>query len=267
MDESKRDFLKKAGISIAGFGVLGAATSAVGRAIKAERNPNALLAQRWAMVIDTKKCAENKGCTKCVDACHLSHNVPYIKKADGSPDPKNEVKWLWKETYEHVFPTQIHEFTPEELLERPTLVACNHCKNPPCVRVCPTQATWKRADGIVMMDMHRCVGCRYCLVACPYGSRSFNFVDPVPHIPKETFNHEYPTRMKGVAEKCDFCTERLARGEEPACVEACKKKGVGALVFGDLKDESSPVAEKVAEYDTLRRKPSLGTQPHVFYKV
>ncbi len=260
MDESKRDFLKKAGLSILGFGAVGTGASAIAKGAF-KPSGTARIAKRWAMFVDTAKCAEQGECHDCMKACNEAHNIPHLE------DPRHEVKWIWKEEHSHVFPLQTHEYTPERIKHRETIVMCNHCKNPPCVRVCPTQATWKRADGIVMMDMHRCVGCRYCLVACPYGSRSFNFVDPVPHIPKETFNHEYPTRMKGVAEKCDFCTERLARGEEPACVEACKKKGVGALVFGDLKDESSPVAEKVAEYDTLRRKPSLGTQPHVFYKV
>jgi Fe-S-cluster-containing dehydrogenase component len=102
--------------------------------------------------------------------------------------------------------------TSEEMDHRPFLVLCNHCENPPCVRACPTQATFKReSDGIVLMDFHRCIGCRFCMAACPYGSRSFNFRDPRPFI--EEHQQSIPTRMKGVVEKCNFCAERLAVGE------------------------------------------------------
>ena len=104
------------------------------------------------------------------------------------------------------------------------------------MRVCPTKATFKRADGIVMMDYHRCIGCRFCMAACPYGSRSMNYRDPRPFIRK--INPDFPTRTKGVVEKCNFCEERLARGILPACVVACKEK---ALVFGDLEDPRSDV--------------------------
>jgi len=142
------------------------------------------------------------------------------------------------------------------------MVFCNHCDNPPCVRVCPVQATWKRQDGIVMMDWHRCIGCRYCVAACPYGSRSFNWFDPRPYIAE--LNPDFPTRTKGVVEKCNFCEERLAKGQPPACVEACKEK---AFVFGNLADPQSEVRQLLESRYTLRRKPELGTQPDVFYLV
>ncbi len=112
--------------------------------------------------------------------------------------------------YEQAFPDQENKFATEPLQDRRVLVLCNHCDNPPCVRVCPTQATWRRDDGIVMMDYHRCIGCRYCMAACPYGSRSFNWRDPRPYI--KDINDGYPTRTKGVVEKCNFCEERLATG-------------------------------------------------------
>ncbi|HEY6099373.1 MAG TPA: 4Fe-4S dicluster domain-containing protein, partial [Anaeromyxobacter sp.] len=140
---------------------------------------------------------------------------------------------------------------------------CNHCENPPCVRVCPTQSTWKREDGLVMMDMHRCIGCRYCVVACPYGARSFNFEDPRPHVAAEPA--DYPTRTKGVVEKCTFCSERLAAGQRPLCVEACEGIGCGALVFGDAGDPSSAVTALLRDNGVARRKAELGTSPHVFY--
>ena len=154
------------------------------------------------------------------------------------------------------------EHLADDLLHDEVLVFCNHCDNPPCVRVCPTQATWKRDDGIVMMDWHRCIGCRYCVAACPYGSRSFNWRDPRPSI--EEVQQDYPTRTRGVVEKCTFCDARLAKGQPPACVEACK---TGCLKFGDLEDPDSEVREVLRERHAIRRKPGLGTQPQVYYLV
>jgi molybdopterin-containing oxidoreductase family iron-sulfur binding subunit len=143
-------------------------------------------------------------------------------------------------------------------------VFCNHCDNPPCTRVCPTQATWKRDDGIVMMDWHRCIGCRYCVAACPYGSRSFNWRDPRGALDGERIDPDYPTRTRGVVEKCTFCDERLAKGQMPACVEACTSN---CLIFGDLEDPDSEVRAALRERHAIRRKPGLGTQPEVYYLV
>ena len=143
-------------------------------------------------------------------------------------------------------------------------VQCFHCNNAPCVKACPTKATFKReSDGIVLMDFHRCIGCRFCMAACPYGSRSFNFRDPRPFIDEKEMNTQFPTRTKGVVEKCNFCAERLAEGKMPACVEASD----GAIVFGDLKDPHSEVREVLREHFTLRRKQNLGTEPCVYYIV
>ncbi len=218
--------------------------------------PDAKRGQRWGMVVDTAKCSKAEGCDKCTEACHQIHNVPDI------PDKTREVKWIWQEEFMHAFPSHESEYPNEALEHLNVPVFCNHCDEPPCVRVCPTQATWKRdSDGIVMMDWHRCIGCRYCVAACPYGSRSFNWSDPREHI-KGGMNPNYPTRTKGVVEKCTFCDERLAKGLMPACVEACPEK---ALVFGDLSDENSDVRQLIKEQYTLRRKPELGTKPEVFY--
>jgi Fe-S-cluster-containing dehydrogenase component len=207
---------------------------------------------RWGMAIDAAKCLKAENCTECISACHQAHNVPSI------PDKAHEVRWIWKEPFEHAFQGQVDEYSPQRGV--PAMLLCNHCENPPCVRVCPTQATWKREDGIVAMDWHRCIGCRYCMAACPYGSRSFNFMDPRPYI--HNANAEFPTRTKGVVEKCTFCSERLAVGRPPACVEACPEK---ALVFGNLADPQSPLRQLLQARQHLRRRPELGTGPNVFY--
>jgi len=258
MDQSKRSFLKIAGTSILGTLGVTCNSSHSGTLGRVDTLPERLNARKWGMVVDTRKCLQGEGCTDCIQACHRTHNVPTIENKE------EEVKWIWKETYEHVFPVQAHAYTEENLKGKPVLVFCNHCESPPCVRVCPTQATWKReADGVVMMDQHRCIGCRYCIVACPYGARSFNWSDPRVHLQTDP-NPDFPTRTKGVVEKCNFCAERLARGLKPACVEACSN---GALAFGDLEDPDSEVALILKEKHSIRRKPNLGTSPQVYYLV
>ncbi len=264
MEKDRRAFLKIAGVSLVGAGSTVPLLSALTRARASGDEPAAHPEVRWGMVIDTKKCLRKEGCTACSAGCHWAHNVPTI------PEPKrHEVKWIWKEQYEHAFTEQHHGFTNEALAGQPVTVLCNHCERPPCVRVCPTQATFKRqSDGIVAMDQHRCIGCRYCMAACPYGARSFNWSDPRPVLEaSRTMRDDFPTRTKGVVEKCNFCAERLAKGERPLCVEACQANGGRALAFGNLYDESSEVAKLLKRSHTIRRKPSLGTQPHVFYIV
>jgi Fe-S-cluster-containing dehydrogenase component len=251
----RRSFLKIAGAGLAGACAVPVA-GALSRAATTQPAPGAASGKRWALVIDERKCLTKPGCQACMQACHKGHNVPTLA------DPRHELKWIWKEPYENVFAEHVTPYTPAALKERPTMVLCNHCDNPPCVRVCPTQATWRRADGIVMMDEHRCIGCRYCVTGCPYGARSFNWQDPRPHIVDPT---DYPTRTKGVVEKCTFCAERLAVGKRPLCVEACEGVNCGALVFGDLGDPGSAVSTLVRGSDLARRKPGLGTSPHVFY--
>jgi molybdopterin-containing oxidoreductase family iron-sulfur binding subunit len=244
--------------------ILGGSAVAAGAAglLHAVRGPSAMPSQpvgrkqRWGMAIDFQKCRADKGCDDCLRACHSVHNVPQI------PDPAHEVKWIWKEPYEKVFPFQQTDYTRQTFSGNPLPILCNHCASPPCVRVCPTQATWKRDDGIVMMDYHRCIGCRYCMAACPYGSRSFNWFDPRPYISKQTSG--YATRTKGVVEKCNFCEERLADGLLPACVEACSQK---ALVFGDLNTEGSEVRQVLGKHYSIQRRPELGCGPSIFYLI
>jgi len=214
-----------------------------------------LKAKHWGMVIDTTKFTPEL-IEKCAHACRKQHNIPVI-------EGKKEIKWFWGGTFEEAFPTQMPEFLSEGVEKREIPLLCNHCEAPMCVRVCPTQATFQRPDGIVMMDMHRCIGCRYCMAGCPFGARSFNFQNPRPFIKDEDFNPNYPTRTRGVVEKCTFCTELLEQGKLPACVEAAE----GALTFGDLGDENSEIRHLLREKFTIRRKPDAGTKPSVYYII
>jgi molybdopterin-containing oxidoreductase family iron-sulfur binding subunit len=262
MDHSRRTFLKIAGLSALGLGASPLVEAAASEGGKASMDPKALSAKRWAMVVNLKKFRESgpDAIKRCVDACNTVHNIPQFD------NPKDEVRWIWSEPFAHAFPDQEREFLKDfeekGLKGLPVLVMCNHCDNPPCVRVCPTKATWRRDDGIIMMDMHRCIGCRYCMAACPFGARSLNWRDPRPFI--KNLDRTYPTRTRGVVEKCTFCAERLTTGRKPACVEACKNK---ELVFGDLEDPNSEVRELLSNNFALRRKPQLGTKPQVYYIV
>lgn len=254
MTLTRRRFFRAASVAALALSALPPAATGfeLGGQMRPPQKP--LKARRWAMVVDMSRCREDCA-DECITACHKIHNVPHI------PGAEHAVKWLFPEPYKNAFPERSRGFVSEALEGKKFFLMCNHCQDPPCVRACPTQATFKREkDGIVMIDYHRCIGCRFCMAACPYGSRSFNFRDPRPFIRK--INPSYPTRRRGVVEKCNFCQERLKRGKMPACVEACK---YGALTFGDLEDPASPVRRLLEENPHMRRKPELGTGPSVFY--
>jgi molybdopterin-containing oxidoreductase family iron-sulfur binding subunit len=259
MDGSRRKFLKLAGLTALGAAGASSIKATASSGAAADHGAPSTDGVRLAMVIDLRKFAKDDALIeRCIEACHRTHNVP-----DFGDDAKNAVKWIWAEDFETAFHSQEFHFIREDLKGKPTLLLCNHCDNPPCTRVCPTQATWRReSDGIVMMDWHRCIGCRYCVVACPYGSRSFNWMDPRRVLDDPTI--DYPTRMRGVVEKCTFCEERLARGLQPACVEACTND---EIVFGDINDPHSKVREILTERMAIRRRPGLGTQPEVYYII
>ena len=258
MTPSRRDFLKIAGASAltimtpAIFVPAWAKNSIVMPPGQGPAPQKALAAKRWAMAVDLTKCTAN--CADCIVACHAIHNVPDFG------NPKDEVKWIWTEPFASVFPGESHAYSGEKLQKMRPPVFCNHCENPPCVRVCPTKATFRRSDGIVMMDYHRCIGCRLCMAACPYGARSMNYRDPRPFTAK--INPDFPTRTKGVVEKCNFCEERLAKGTLPACVEACRQK---ALTFGDADDPRSDIRRLLETRFSLRRRAHLGTGPQIYY--
>jgi len=273
MDSKRRNFLKVAGLTaIAGIG----APSAFNMLLKGEALASsgggghgaaaeAVTGKRWGMVIDVKKFAENPDLAQqCITACHSIHNVPDFGNR------KDEIKWLWVEKFENAFPADSQYKRPDALHEMPIMTLCNHCDKPPCVRACPTKATYRTKDGIVAMDYHRCIGCRFCMAACPYGARSFNWRDPRgkdengnPFIKNE--NPKFPTRMRGVVEKCNFCVERLAIGQIPACVETAAE--TKALVFGDLNDPNSEVSQVLKSTFTIQRNPAIGTYPSLFYII
>lgn len=200
--------------------------------------------RRYGMVIDINQCAPD--CTECLKACREENNVAFVG------DNRWDIHWIRK--------VRLEKKTGSERLEKPVVLLCNHCDKPPCAQVCPVQATYKRDDGIVIVDHHRCIGCRYCMIACPYNARYFNFKDS-----EEWPNKDQPKRSHGVAEACTLCAHRLDVGRMPACVEACKGKAGGAIVVGDLKDPESEISRLIARSAVRRIREDLGTEPKVHY--
>jgi tetrathionate reductase subunit B len=195
---------------------------------------------RWGLLIDASKCED--GCTLCVDACSSAWGW----KSTGHPE--TDPQWIRKVSVKD----------PKTGAGFSVPVMCQHCANPPCVDVCPTGASFKRADGIVLVDRHTCIGCRYCMMACPYKARSFvhePVTDQLPHSP----------RGKGTVESCMLCAPRIDEGGIPHCVEACKAAGHEAILFGDLNDTSSEIAKRVATYRTTRIREDLGCDTGVYY--
>jgi len=203
---------------------------------------------RWAMVIDLDKCT---GCQACTVACRMENNVPFAGKesADGGRAIFwNEVVVQIEGEYPHVKAT---------IIPRP----CFHCDKPPCVKVCPVGATYvDEENGLVLQRYERCIGCRYCAVACPYGARYFNWAQPRWPAGMERYqNPNVPLRPRGIVEKCLYCSHRLPM---PACVQACSS---GARYFGDLADPESEVAELARSPRAVRLLEDLGTEPKCIY--
>ena len=289
MPINRREFLKLAGLAgLTGLGGKAAFDLLLpGQAEASLKNLPLTEGRKWGMVIDMTRM-NDKIMEACIKACHTIHNVPqWVDKDDPEwekkPEARWEIKWIWEETYEHSFPEQENEYAPAKYHHHNFLLLCNHCTNPPCCRACPTKATFKRKlDGIVMMDYHRCIGCRFCMAACPYGARSFNWADPRTVMnsknleeyekfrklnPDFPTDKDFPTRTKGVVEKCNFCAERLAKGQYPACVEAASEIEANAMIFGDLDDPKSEIRKALNEHYTIRRKPELGTGPNLYYII
>lgn len=224
---------------------------------------------RYGMVIDVDRCT---GCGACMIACAVENNVP-----PAQPEATDRTGITWVRVYQihngASFPENRTAFVP---------VMCQQCGHQtPCVSVCPQQAVdVDRETGIVGQMPQRCLGCRYCMAACPYHARYFNWWDPVwPKGMERTLNSAVAPRMRGVVEKCNFCQGRLHAAREraaaagraepkpgeyvPACVEACP---TAAITFGDLADENSAAAEQARGGNTFRLLQKLGTEPKVYYR-
>ena len=196
---------------------------------------------RWGMLVDTSKCAS--GCDACVQACATENGLT------GHGRPETDAQWIRKVELRNKETGKVHSLP----------MLCQHCEHPPCVDVCPTGASFRRADGIVLVDKHICIGCRYCMMACPYKARSFVHEDLTDQKP-------YAPRGKGTVESCTFCVHRTDAGRSPACVEACAAEGHGAMLFGDLKDPNSEIAQRVAAYATTEVRADLGLNTGVRYQ-
>ncbi|MFQ5613696.1 MAG: 4Fe-4S dicluster domain-containing protein [Anaerolineae bacterium] len=210
--------------------------------------------RRWVMVIDTRKCV---GCHACTVSCVAENKLP--------PGV------VYRPVLEYEFGTFPN--VGKRLMPRP----CMQCSHPPCVSVCPVNATWKRDDGIVAIDYEECIGCRYCITACPYSARTFDtghtYTESTPEqmgyemAPSFEYGQEWPRDEGSPVEnvrKCHFCLHRLNAGELPACVTTC----IGmANYFGDANDPNNLVSELIASPNIIRLKEELGTEPNVYYLV
>jgi molybdopterin-containing oxidoreductase family iron-sulfur binding subunit len=211
---------------------------------------------RWAMALDLNKCI---GCRRCAYACVQENNVDrtqgleWIKVVSVN---REELELLGVDLNYVKAPYKDRVYIP---------VACNQCEYPPCVMVCPVRATWQEPDGIVVVDSYRCIGCRYCITACPYGARHMNWkpvsVDALTLNPNMHVFGNVPREVHTV-EKCTWCIQRTRDGGTTACTEICP---VGARAFGNLHDENSPIQRIIKEYGVFVLKPSAGTKPRFFY--
>ncbi len=196
---------------------------------------------RWGLLVDTTKCST--GCDVCVTACKTEHRL------EGHNRPQTDVQWIRK--------LKVTDKRTGYVMSLPMM--CQHCENPPCVDVCPTGASFKRADGIVLVDRHICIGCRYCMMACPYKARSFEHEE----VKNQTVS---APRGKGTVEACTLCVYRVDNGEIPACVEACDEAKHGAMLFGDLNDPESEISKRLAEYGGKQIRADLGLNTGVRYQ-
>jgi len=201
-----------------------------------------------------------KGYMDCVEACVKENNLDrksktqYIRLFEMDPGQLDPTSGDGK--YYHEVPVENKFYMG---------VQCFHCENAPCIKACPTKATWREPDGIVVVDYDWCIGCRYCLAACPYWGRRFNW--GTPEVPKEEMNKKQHylgnrMRMKGVMEKCTFCVQRTRQGKLPACAEACP---TGSRVFGNLLDPNSEIRYVLKHKKVFRFKEELGTDPKFWY--
>ncbi|MDJ0738148.1 MAG: 4Fe-4S dicluster domain-containing protein [Gammaproteobacteria bacterium] len=202
---------------------------------------------RYGMLIDTTKCAD--GCSDCVAACEKENGLDLLEKPQGASDE------LWDmQRPRWIRTVKLKNNLTGRITSLPMM--CQHCEHPPCVDVCPTGASFQRADGLALVDRHTCIGCRYCMMACPYNARSFiheNVQIKPTAVP----------RGKGCVESCTFCVHRLDRGDmTTACQDACSHD---AIVFGDLKDPNSAVSQAMAKHTNVEIRADLKLNTAVRY--
>lgn len=201
---------------------------------------------KFGMVIDLTRCM---GCQTCVTACKMQNNVPmgmlWNRVITNGEDVLDGV--------EGVYPHVSRQYVP---------IACQHCENAPCVKVCPVEATYHDYQGRVLIDYDRCIGCRYCMAACPYNVRVFNWTEAVRHPGFNYGDSKVPVRKVGVVEKCTMCSERTDEGLDPMCVVCCPAE---ARTFGDLNDPNSEVSRLIVEHNAETLLKEKGTKPKVYY--
>ena len=241
MSLSRREFLGASAAAMAGTAVApGINLIELAQA----RNPEDAVSaqQRWGLLIDSNKCAS--GCNACVDACHEENGV------SGSGNEMTDAQWIRKVEAKNPDTGYVHNLP----------LMCQHCEKPPCVDVCPTGASFRRDDGIVLVDKHICIGCRYCMMACPYQARSFiheTLTDQSPDAP----------RGKGTVESCTLCVHKVDRGDgSTACADACRKEGHEAIIFGDLKDPNSTISQRLRSEPSRQLRADLNLNTGVRYQ-
>jgi molybdopterin-containing oxidoreductase family iron-sulfur binding subunit len=238
-DQGRRGFMRTAAAAAAVSVVPGLTLFKLAEARAPEQPVSS--AQRWGLLVDASKCAD--GCTACVDACHTENGIR------DTGHPETDAQWIRKVT--------LRDRATGRSTGMP--VMCLHCEHPPCVDVCPTGASFRRVDGIVLVDRHICIGCRYCMMACPYKARSFvheDLTDQKPHNP----------RGKGCVESCTLCVHRIDAGERStACADACAKAGHRAIVFGDLRDPSSELFQLLTRVASRQLREDLELNTGVRY--
>jgi len=241
----RRELIKGAIYFIPACATLQALARMAGDAAAGEEAPYDPSSHYYGMGIEIEKCI---GCNRCVEACKTENHVPeepyyfrtWVERYSILSSGEAVVECI--STHPHQPPAA---GTDDRDVVRTFFVPklCNHCAHPPCTQVCPVGATFETRDGVVLVDSQRCIGCRYCIQACPYGARFFN-----------------PTT--NTADKCTFCYHRVRHGLLPACVEVCP---TGARIFGDLKSKASRLVrfQRMNKINVL--KPALNTEPKVFY--